>query len=511
MTIYVYVLIINNLTFFICFRLSWFLGQTAVLPQWAIRIYSMLSLFESNRHGRGWLMAKKLKERAVHVAIIAFLCGLFAGIQFSFLASAQEPSHKYLDYFHQVYQIIRSEYVDESSPKDLFFGAIKGMINSLDDPFSRFLDEKSYGELKEMTTGKFVGVGVEITIKDDEIVVITPIEDSPAMKAGIQTGDVIVKVDGKPIKNLKLDDVIGMIKGLPKTHVTLSVRRHGFKDFIDFEMERGPIKIKSVEFGIIKENSIGYLRIKNFGSETSGDVIKALKSFNAAKVDKVIIDLRNNPGGLLSSSIEIAELFLEKGKVIVSTRGREGAEKEKVYRAENKPIYTGRLMVLVNNGSASASEILAGAIRDNKRGKLVGLKTFGKGSVQKSFNLGDEIGVAITVARYYTPSGETIHKKGIMPDQVVEIEQLSQGDWQSIRDIEKKKLVEQFLKKEAVYNEATKKTFRDFIKSHGITLSVHAADFALKNGIYRYKKRPLYDLEFDNQLVESVKRLTAKE
>ena len=453
-------------------------------------------------------MFGKLKERRFHLLVLAFLTGLFIGINVSFLSSATEPAHKYLDYFHRVYQLILTEYVDEASPKDMFYGAIRGMINSLNDPFSRFLDEKSFEELKEMTTGKFQGVGIEITIQDGQVIVVTPIDDSPAMKAGILSGDVITTIDGKAVKGMKLEKIVNLIRGLPKSTVKLQVRREGFDEPMNFELERAPVKITSVEYDVIKERNIGYLRLKNFGSETTRDVTRALKFFNAGGIKKIVVDVRNNPGGLLSSSIEISELLLERGKTIVSTRGKEGSGRVQVYKSQSEPIYRGGLIMLVNNGSASASEILSGAIRDNGRGKLLGVKTFGKGSVQKSFNLDDNIGVAITVAKYYTPSGELIHKKGIKPDYEVPLEKLSESEMKNLKVVRDRKILEQFVRKDTEYTEETKASFRAALARDGVILPDKTANYMLKDWIYRSRKKPLYDLEFDLQLNEAIRHLS---
>ncbi|MCP4134190.1 MAG: S41 family peptidase [bacterium] len=452
-------------------------------------------------------MFKRLKERNFHLLLLAFFIGYFLGINVSYTASATEPTQKYLNYFHQVYQIITKDYVDTPQNKDLFYGAIQGMIKSLDDPFSRFLDEKSYASLREMTTGKFVGVGIEITIRDGEVVVISPIEDSPAMKAGILSNDIIMKVNKTVIKGKKLPEIVKLIKGLPKTKVTLFVKRQGFSDLLEFEIKRAPIKIKSVDSGIIKDNNVGYIKIKNFGSDTVRDTVKALKTFNGKKIDNVIVDLRYNPGGLLTAAIDLSDLFLEKGKIIVSTKGRKGSGIEEKFNSMNDPVYTGEMIVLVNHGSASASEIFSGAMRDNKRCKLLGEKTFGKGSVQKTFNLDKRIGVAITIAKYYTPSGEMIHKKGIKPDIKVEVKKLSKEDKASLNKIYKEKLLDKFVIKGMIYNAETKNKLKAYLEGKKIKLSDKTTNFILKSKINRYKKRALYDLEFDNQLVSAINKL----
>ena len=329
-------------------------------------------------------MFKKFSERKIHLVVLAFSLGLFLGVNFSFIASAGEPAHKYLEYFHQVYQVISSEYVDEPDNKKLFYGAIKGMIESLGDPFTRFLDEDANSELQEMTSGKFVGIGVEIAVKDGEIVVVSPIDNSPAMKAGIETGDIITKVNNEVIKDKDLNEIIKTIKGLPGTKVSISVKREGFSEELSYDIERAPIKIESTEYAVIKENNTGYLKIKTFGSDTGGDVKKALQYFKSNNINRLIIDLRFNPGGLLNAAVEISDYFLDKDKIIVSTKGRGESAKETIFKAVNPQLYSGEIIILVNRGSASASEILSGALRDNRRAILVGEKTFGKGSVQKT-------------------------------------------------------------------------------------------------------------------------------
>jgi carboxyl-terminal processing protease len=430
--------------------------------------------------------------------------GLVLGLKPYNHGFGQEAAHKYLDYFHQVYQTLRTEYVEEQDSKSLFYGAIQGMIASLDDPFSRFLDEKSYDELKEMTTGPFVGIGVEITIQDDEIVVISPIDDSPAMRAGVKAGDVIVQVDDMVVKGKKLAEIVNLIKGKPKSKVSLHVKREGFDGLLNFDMDRAPIKIKSVDYSLIAGKGIGYIKVKNFGSETANDVAEALKSLKKEAAKKFIVDLRYNPGGLLNAAVEMSGLFLDKGKVIVSTRGRQGKGNDRVYTSENNPLSSDELVVLVNRGSASASEIFAGAIRDNKRGKLLGEKTFGKGSVQKTFQLDENVGVAITIAKYYTPSGEMIHKKGIMPDIVVEQDKMSKEDRDAMNVINRDKLVEKYGHNAKDYSDQNRQAFRDYLKKNNVAVSDRLSDMLLKDNIYRYQKRPVYDLEFDDQLVSAI-------
>ncbi len=455
-------------------------------------------------------MLKKIKERKLHLLILTFLAGLFLGINFSFNAGAEESAHTYLDYFHQVYQIIRSEYVDKVDAKTVFYGAIKGMIQSLNDPFSRFLDEDSYSELKEETTGKFVGIGVEISARDGEIVIVSPIGDTPAMKAGIKAGDAITKVNGVDIKDKNLSDIVKMIRGVPHTTVKITVAREGFDEPLTFEIERASIKIDTVYHEVLKDHTTGYIKIKTFSVDTTREVENALNDFNKAGLSRLIVDLRWNPGGLLDKAISISELFLDKGKVIVSTRGREGSGNVKEYVSEKSPLYKGQLVVLVNKGSASASEIFSGAIKDNNRGKLVGEKTFGKGSVQKFFNLNENIGVTLTIAKYYTPSGVSIHGKGILPDYPVVMENFSEADRRNINIIYKDKLAEAFVKTHKGYTLENKKEFMLFLQGKNLPISEPSANYILKSEIYKFSKQPVYDLEFDTQLKKAIEIVNEK-
>ncbi|MFW5770632.1 MAG: S41 family peptidase [Spirochaetota bacterium] len=450
-------------------------------------------------------MKKLFKERTVHFIVVAFLIGMFAGVNISFSATAAEPPHRYLDYFHKVYQIIKTDYVDVPGTKDLFYGAIRGMIASLDDPFSRFLDEKAFNELKEETTGEFVGVGIEISVKDGQIVVISPIDGTPAMKAGIQAGDTIIKVNGTEIKDKDLSDIIKLIRGKPATDVTLSIKREGYDELLDIEMERAPIKIETVKYDVIQDTDTGYLKVSLFSENTPNDIREALKDFNKKNINKLIIDLRWNPGGLLDGAITISDMFLDKGMEIVSTRGRKGTGSIRKYDSENDPLFSGKIIVITNRGSASASEIFSGAMQDNNRSKLLGEKTFGKGSVQKFFNLNENVGVSLTIAKYYTPSGMSIHGKGIKPDYKVDSDVISSEEQKQINILMKKKLLDKFSDSHNTYNETTRKEFYQFVKKHGIKLSDKTADYVLKNELSGVSKHPVYDLEFDRQLREAVK------
>ncbi len=260
-----------------------------------------------------------------------------------------------------------------------------------------------------------------------------------------------------------------------------------------------------MEHAIIEKDKIGYLKIKSFGSQTTSDVRKAMKIFRSENIKKLIIDVRENPGGLLPAAIEISDIFLDKGKTIVSTKGRKG--NSRIFKASSPMIFSGKVIVLVNKGSASASEILSGALRDNNRAMLLGEKTFGKGSVQIRHNLDKDISVAITAARYYTPSGAMIHKKGIMPDYKVKFFEIPKSEEKAIQKIYMNKILAGFVNTKTRYNEETKKSFIELLRDKKIELSSRTAFFLLKREINRYRKKALYDLEFDDQLKAAIKKL----
>jgi carboxyl-terminal processing protease len=288
------------------------------------------------------------------------------------------------------------------------------------------------------------------------------------------------------------------------------VRRDGFNEEISYEIERAPIKIESTEYAIIKEHNTGYLRIKTFGSDTTSDVKKALELFRNNRINRLIIDLRFNPGGLLSAAVDISDFFLDKDAVIVSTKGRGENVKEILYKANNPAYYQGEVIILVNKGSASASEILSGALKDNRRAILVGEKTFGKGSVQKTYSLDKELGIALTIAKYYTPSGAMIHGKGIMPDREVKYVDVAESENEELKKISKDKLLNKFVTIKTEYNDSVKQEFHKFLQNNGVKVTDKTADLLLKREISKYHKNIPYDLEFDNQLVTALEMFSRK-
>ena len=335
--------------------------------------------------------------------------------------SEKDDIYKEIEIFSDAVSLVRSEYVEEAKSKDIVYGALRGMLASL-DPYSQFLDPDTYKEMKVDTSGKFGGLGIEISIKDNLLTVITPIADTPADKAGLKAGDRIVKIDGESTKDVTLIDAVKKLRGEPGSKVELTILREKERRILDVTVTRGIIEIKSIKDAKILEDNIGYIKLVEFQENTPEDLNKALKGLEAEGMDSLILDLRNNPGGLLDVAAKVADKFLEEGKMIVYTKGRRESQNME-FRAHKRGTYASQpLVVLVNEGSASASEIVAGAMQDNNRGIILGKKSFGKASVQTVMPLGDGSALRLTTAKYFTPSGRSIMGEGIVPDIVVEEE-----------------------------------------------------------------------------------------
>ncbi|ACK49615.1 carboxyl-terminal protease [Methylocella silvestris BL2] len=336
-------------------------------------------------------------------------------------SAAASDTYRNLNLFGDVFEKIRSDYVEKPDEQKLVESAINGMLTSL-DPHSSYMDAKSFRDMQVQTRGEFGGLGIEVTQEDGLIKVVTPIDDTPASRGGILSGDIITAIDGENVQGLTLNQAVDKMRGAPNTPVTLKVLRGPNKDAQDIKLTRAVIQIKSVR-SHQEGDDIGYIRITQFNEQTGEGVAAAIKKFQseipADKFKGYILDLRNNPGGLLDQSIAVSNAFLDRGE-IVSTRGR-NADESMRYNAHPGDLSKGKpLVVLINGGSASASEIVAGALQDHKRGTILGTRSFGKGSVQTIIPLGQNNGaVRLTTARYYTPSGRSIQAKGIDPDTIV--------------------------------------------------------------------------------------------
>jgi carboxyl-terminal processing protease len=345
----------------------------------------------------------------------------FIILLFLFVVNIYPKSNDYdaLKPLLEVYSLIRNNYVDEekTDPDELVQSAIKGMINSI-DPFSQYLNKQAYKDMSDDTKAEFGGLGIEISIKDEQLIVVAPFEGTPAYEAGIKAGDKIMQIDGESTKGIEIMDAVHKLRGTPGTKVTISIQRGQNPNWKDYTLTRAIIKIETVRSTLLKDN-IGYIRIVEFMGDAADKVKAALNDFKKNKVEKLIIDLRDNPGGLLDASIKIAEYFLPKGSMIVYTEGRD-KDKKIEFKSENNPLFKGSIVVLINRGSASASEILAGALQDNKRAIIVGTTSFGKGSVQTIIPLSDNSALRLTTAQYMTPNGRKIHGIGIEPDIILE-------------------------------------------------------------------------------------------
>jgi carboxyl-terminal processing protease len=347
--------------------------------------------------------------RPRHLALAALLVALFAA---GFLAgkspATQGASYRDLDTFVEVLDRIERNYVDPVDTDKLMKGAINGMMKRL-DPFSQYLDKAEYADLKSVTTGQFGGLGIVISIRDNFPTVISPLEGTPAYSLGIQSGDVIVKIDGQPTRGLTSEEAVRKLRGPEGSKVTITVARAG-APARDVTITREQIHVKSVPYAFVVAPGVGYLRLSTF-SETTGDEVRgAISRLEKAGAKSLVLDLRDNPGGLLNQAVDVVEAFVPKGSLVVFTKGRAAGTNTKVF-AEAASAHTQQpLVVLINDGSASASEIVAGAIQDLDRGLVVGTTSFGKGSVQSLIELADHSSaIKLTTARYYTPSGRSIH------------------------------------------------------------------------------------------------------
>ena len=325
--------------------------------------------------------------------------------------------------FTETISIIKQNYVEEVDEKELINGAIKGMLNQL-DPHSSYMPPEAFKEMQIDTKGEFSGLGIQIGVKDKMLTVIAPIEDTPAYRAGIKAGDTIIKIEGESTKDISLQDAVTKLRGPKGTSVTITVFREGWEKPKDFTIVREVIQIKSVKYKALEDN-IGYVKLTQFQQRTSEDLENALDTLEKDKINSLILDLRNNPGGLLNSAVDVSSQFLPDGKLVVYIKGRTGEQQD--FNTSGTKNIEYPMIVLVNEGSASASEIVAGALQDWRRAVILGTQTFGKGSVQTVIPLSDGSALRLTTARYYTPKGRSIQTTGITPDIVVQSEATING------------------------------------------------------------------------------------
>lgn len=363
---------------------------------------------EQQPRGKSWVIGPMM--------VVAVLCGVLIGKGWERTGHATE-TYEELKTFSEVLNQVQRHYVDETKTKELVQGAIRGMLSTL-DPHSAYMTPEMYKEMQVETKGEFGGVGIQIGVKENRLAVIAPIEGTPAQRAGIKAGDFIVKVNDETTKDLTLMDAVQKMRGPKGTKVNLTIQRDGTPDPLLFTLMRDTIKIESVKSKII--DNLGYVRLTQFQEATGRDLAKAIKQFREQKVQGAILDLRNNPGGLLTAAVDVSEQFLPNGKLVVFTKNREGKKDEWLAKSKDQMDEL-PMIILVNEGSASASEIVAGALQDWGRAVIVGTTSFGKGSVQTILPLGDGSGLRLTTAKYYTPKGRSIQSTGITPDIVVKL------------------------------------------------------------------------------------------
>lgn len=390
-------------------------------------------------------MFLKKKWLFITTVFLIALTGVIVG-RWSVGNVSAQSGYEELRVFTEVITLIKKNYVDEVKTKDLITGAIKGMLNSL-DPHSGYMTPDMYKEFQVETKGEFGGLGIQIGIKDNILTVIAPIEDTPAYKAGIKAGDRIIKISGEATKDMGLHDAVSKMRGPKGTSVTITIMREGWKEPKDFTIIRDIIKIKSAKAKMLQDG-IGYIKLTQFQETTASELSNAIEALKKEGMLALILDLRNNPGGLLNSAVDVSGQFLPPKKTVVYIKGRVGERTD--YYTENKnPDTDTPMVVLVNQGSASASEIVAGALKDWSRAVIIGVQTFGKGSVQSLIPLSDGSGLKLTTAKYYTPKGISIQSVGITPDIVVKIESKNGKEHPVIRE----KDIERHLKNEQLKEE----------------------------------------------------------
>ncbi len=387
------------------------------------------------------------KIQSISLLFVGLLGGFFVSFALSVAADKNESSNlpiEDLKKFANVYGAIKANYVEDVQDSKLIKGAVSGMLSGL-DPHSTYLDEDAFKDLQAGTQGQFGGLGIEVGTEDGLIKVVSPIENTPAARAGIKSGDLIIKIDNKATKGMSLGDAVKLMRGKPKTDIKLTVVRDGSTAPLIFKITRDIIQVQSVRSKLI-ENEIGFVRISQFQEKTTEGLVTHINRIveetkkNNTTLKGLVLDLRNDPGGLLHAAVGVSAAFLEPGLLVVSTNGKQQESQREFYAKENDYSRAGQdplakltplartipMVVIVNGGSASASEIVAGALQDHKRAKILGTQSFGKGSVQTILPLSNNTAIKLTTARYFTPSGETIQAKGIKPD--LWVEETEEGD-----------------------------------------------------------------------------------
>jgi len=440
---------------------------------------------------------EKNKRFLVIIVILSSIIGLFlfAKVQGSDFLSELGP-------LITAYRAIQNEYIEKVEPSQLMEGAIKGMIESLEDPYSHWMNAEIYNEMKQEKEGEFGGVGIQISIEDNFLTVISPLEGTPASKAGLEPKDRIIKINEESAEKITLTEAMRKLRGEPGTEVKMTIQRREEENPLEFIITRAIIKFPNIKEETLKEN-IGYIKIVGFTNEnTAEDLRKALIRLKTMHIETLILDLRYNPGGLLTQAVEVADEFLSSG-VIVSIKGRDSSQNQ-VYSAhqqgEGEKI---PLIILINQGSASASEIVASAIKENKRGILLGEKTFGKGTVQAIIPINKEGAMTLTTAKYYTPSEISIEGEGIEPDIKVEAFKLTEEEKEILVKLKESKLVEEFLIQYPYWEQMDLTSLRSELEKEEITIEKEL----LQRFLRQEDKNKDNDILNDLQLLEAIEIL----
>jgi carboxyl-terminal processing protease len=436
-----------------------------------------------------------------------FICSLFSSVNlFADEEKAKQDAYNKLKVFSEVLSLIESNYVEPVENDSMIEGAISGMVKSL-DPHTSYMPPVSYKEMQVETTGKFGGLGIEISLRDGVLTVVSPIDDTPAFKVGIKPGDKIIKIEDESTLDMTLQDAVSRLRGETGSPVNITIFRKTFKVPKEFTIVRDIIKVRSV-VNKLYQDDIGYIKIRNFSKNTSSDLDKALEELRGKGITKLILDVRNNPGGLLNQAVEVTDRFLNKENLIVYTKGRSDEQNMRFTSHDKVAGVSYPLIVLVNGGSASASEIVAGALQDLNRAIILGTQTFGKGSVQTIIPLSDGSALRLTTARYYTPSGRVIQENGIEPDIIVEMKprnELEKKDGKKEEPEEKTRL-RRFLREKDL-----KKHLKGKSSIDGMDEGKETDEEEAKK-IEESKAEELHeDLKKDNQLQQAVSLLSGWE
>jgi len=443
-----------------------------------------------------------LRKNKRLLSLVIILSLIIGGILFT-RVWAENDIFSELKPFFQAYQAIQNRYIKRADPSKLVQGAIKGMIESLKDPHSYWLDPRSYKEMEIEKEGKLGGTGMRITIEEGFPTVVSCIEGTPASKVDIQPGDKIIKINGESTEGITLPEAAEKLRGEPETNVTIIIQREGEEEPLEFTLTRVIYKIPNIKKDLL-EGSIGYLKITEFTDEhTAKDVENALIELEKETATSLILDLRDNPGGGLIQAIDVTDEFVSSG-VIVSTRGRDPSEEEVYYAYSEGRGLKIPLVVLINEGSASASEIVAGAIKDHKRGVLLGTRTFGKGTVQVIIRLENQGAIGLTTANYYTPSGKCIEGKGIEPDIRVETFRPNEEQKEILAQLRKSSYVEEFLAEHPVWEEEDLVPLMEKLNNKE---KIQVDEELLKRVLREKDKDTENDIFNDLQLIQAVKLL----